>query len=86
MFDFLLNTDNHPMISFLNGSNVEIGVGFVNMSANWFLVSILVILSVLFLTASLKKWYLIAMCLVLGFIFGALARVSAPILSSNRVQ
>ena len=39
-----------------------------------------------FRIASRKKWYLIAMCLDLGVIFGALAKIKAPLLSSKIVE
>ena len=61
----LLNSVNQPMISFLSGYNNDSGAGLMKLSANWFLVSTLVMRNITFLLASLKKWwYFKAICLL----------------------
>jgi hypothetical protein len=62
------------------------GLAFVSMSANWSSVWISRIVTRPAATAALKWWYLTLMCLVLGRMAGALARHSAPALSSNNLQ
>ena len=64
-------------------SNWGFSRGLVKISANNSFVCIASTLIDLFLMWSLKWWYLIVMCLVLGLCFGALANPSATFLSSK---
>ena len=76
----------HPMIFLQRCSYVWRGKALLKMLAFCSFVSILQTFIILFLTASLKWWYLMAMCFVLGRVLGTLASSSVPLLSSKSVQ
>ena len=82
----LVRMQHHPMNFSLIYSKVSLGSGFVKISPCCSFVSTLTIINFPDKTHSLKWWYFIAMCLVLGLYFGTFASSSAPLLSSNRVH
>ena len=76
----------HPIIFFLCITKSVSSRGFVNMSAICSPVATWYILTVPFFTSSLKWWYLMLRCFVLGLILGTFAISIAPSLSSNTLQ
>ena len=67
----------------LRYSKFCVSSGFVNISVLCSSVSIVINLIVLFLTWSLKWWYLMAMCFALGLYFSSLVSSKVLLLSSN---
>ena len=76
----------HPIRSLCIIWNLGMVNLLVKRSAFWKSVLTLTIFSDWCLICLLKKWYLVSICFDLGVILKVLARVSAPLLSSNMVE
>jgi hypothetical protein len=79
-------TAQQPIIFFLCLSKSVASSGFVNMSAICSPVATWYMLTIPFLTSSLKWCYLMLRCFVLGLILGTFAILIAPSLSSKTLQ